>query len=66
MKIKLIFTLIILSFSINNYSQSFINYREIVFQDFQQEYKNQKIIFLDLNPDVLFPLLGTFKNRVFI
>ena len=51
MKIKLIFTLVILSFSINSYSQNFINYREIVFQNFQQEYKNQKSIFLDLNPD---------------
>lgn len=51
MKIKLIFTLIILFFSINNYSQNFINYREIVFQNFQQEYKNKKSIFLDLNPD---------------
>lgn len=51
MKIKLIFTLVILFFSINNYSQNFINYREIVFQNFQQEYKNKKSIFLDLNPD---------------
>ncbi|TGN30270.1 MULTISPECIES: hypothetical protein [Empedobacter] len=51
MKIKLIFALVILFFSINNYSQNFINYREIVFQNFQQEYKNKKSIFLDLNPD---------------
>ena len=52
MKIKLIFALIILSFSINSYSQNFINYREIVFRNFQQEYKGQKNIFLDLNPDI--------------
>ena len=51
MYIKLIPSIIVLISSINSYSQNLINYRELTFLNYQQEYKNKNIISLDLNTD---------------